>query len=98
MFSTFGLPSLLAVAMRTTVGEILATRLDIRYSPHGALCEAFFEPDLLERDGPVAQEADLHPLHVGLIQVFRDMVVLGNPRGIVQDEALHLAVQREPLR
>jgi hypothetical protein len=59
---------------------------------------AFLEPDLLQRDGPIAQEVDLHPLHVGLVQVMPERVVLGNPWGIIYDEALHLAVERDPLR
>jgi len=32
-----------------------------------------------------------------LVEVLQDRVVLGNPRGIVQDEALHFMVERDPL-
>src|SRR6266542_2018193 len=86
------------MAMRTDVGERLLTWLDIGHGPHRALCAAFLEPDLLHWDGPLTQEADLHPLHVGLIEVFIGVVLLGNPWGIVHDDALHLAVERDPLR
>src|SRR5262249_27522388 len=87
----------LGTTRRTNVEDSLWTRPDIGPTPCGVLGEALLEPDLLQRNHSPAQETDLHPLHVGLIQVFKDRVVLGNPRGIVQDKALYLAVERDPL-
>src|SRR5262249_28039422 len=59
---------------------------------------SLFEPDLTQRHVSLAQETELHPLHVGLVQVCQDQVLLGNPRGIRQDYALYFTVEHNSLR
>src|SRR3989442_7647780 len=80
------------------VGTGLAIRLNTGYGLSCTLCRVLLEPDFLHRDGPVTQKTDLYPIHIGSIQAFKDVVVLGNPGGIFHDDALYIAVERDPTR
>jgi hypothetical protein len=55
-------------------------------------CTVILEPHPLHRDPTIAQEAKLYTMYVGLIQIFEDVVVLGDPRRIVHDDAFHVTV------
>src|SRR5262245_56520498 len=78
--------------------EWLSHSLDIGYRLSRMLCKATVKPDLVHRNPPIAQKADLYPLHIRLIQVLEDVVVLSNPWCIFHDDTLCLAVEFDPLR
>jgi hypothetical protein len=65
--------------MRTTVAESLLIRSGTRCIPHQPFYNVLLEPDFLQRDRPLAQETDLHAIHIGLIEEIEHIVVLGNP-------------------
>src|SRR6266511_945450 len=88
-----------AWTIRRDVKKSLPTWLDMGRGRRCILCGVSLEPDPLQWDGALAQEADFHPLDIGLIQVFKHIkIVLGNPWGIVHNDAFHLSVQCDPLR
>src|SRR5687768_9223476 len=88
----------LATALGTNVAESSSVGRDISRGPHRILWGDLLKPDFFHRHRPPAQQIDLHPLDIGLKQVFKDRMVLGDPRGIVDGDALHLAVQHDPPR
>src|SRR5262249_10090365 len=73
---------LLIKAGKRSLVQRLLKWLAIRCGPRCILGTMFLEPDLLHRHGPIAQEADVHPPDIGLIEVLRKpTVVLRDPRG-----------------